>query len=753
MQGFISFLKKNKLNLTGISIILIITITIGMMFIELNKQMTFFLEDIKSHSNVEDFSFYPNIIAEEIINFDGDYTKALEEKVEFFSEKYHFTYENHIYKVLKENDKIIRIYQPKRKIDTPYIISGSGLVTDDGGAVIDLSYADYHNISVGDVISCNGKDFEIRGIALFPDKLSPIVDNTGLPYNRSNQMILMVSEADFKKIDVNENYEIVGIANENFDIKSFENDNEVYTLTRAKENPQIFKTVESKIMMNTIILSFSLTLLFSIVALLLIMTIVNSINTETAQIGVMKALGCTNWEISCGYFKYFIVILFPCLIGYAIGYLLLPEFSRAMMSDVIFPISSQNINLVIFILLTLCPAIVFSVLAWMVAVCKVKKPALELIRSGGKKRENSIVRNMNKNLKHRTYLKNLRKIIIFAKPFILLFVIFAGFALGVQTQFAFTMYGMTSDITSKVMKGVNYNAMIQFINPVDEKYVDDNDLAFNQQTVHLINSDGESYPLNMCILEEKDSDLLELFDTEENKIFKNNIDGIIINKWMQQHYNLQKDDNVNFLIENNTYTMKVAAISSQIYGTTFYTSTKYAIELGLFTENEYNGVFTTKGIEFDSEKHLSIVSTSEIKESIESSSEIYIFFSLFFLITGVIIGLAMLILSMYTVINSYQKYISLMKIIGYTEKECEKIVKGFRIPSMIGYIVSIPYSYFLCRIMFGLVSTNSDIVYETEFNVVSVIICFLITILTTEFVLSIFLKKVRKVSFRIIMEH
>lgn len=334
---------------------------------------------------------------------------------------------------------------------------------------------------------------------------------------------------------------------------------------------------------------------------------------------------------------------------------------------------------------------------------------------------------------------------------ILFFVIFGGFALGVQIQFAFTMYNMTDSLTSEIMEGVNYSNTVRCIQKVEDKDIAESDLLFYQQSARL-DTERDSYSTELCILQNKKSNLLELFNKNGSLIETQKVNGIIINEWMCLHYGFELGDQIIIKIGSEKYEVTVATISKNIYGNTVYMNMDYAMKIGITDKETYNGFYTDRDIQFDSEKYLSITNTSEVTRSVENSSNIYIILSIFFLATGIVIGIAMLVLSMNTVVSNYQKYISLMKVLGYSERECSKVIKGFRTASMVGYVISIPYSFLLCWIMFGIVSKTSNMIFNVRFDIFSTIICFIMTFLITEIVLAMFLHKIHKISFRVVME-
>ncbi len=207
------------------------------------------------------------------------------------------------------------------------------------------------------------------------------------------------------------------------------------------------------------------------------------------------------------------------------------------------------------------------------------------------------------------------------------------------------------------------------------------------------------------------------------------------------------------MIDGEKYETKVSAVSKNVYGKKLYISSEAAKKAFDMNTDKYNGILTNDKITFDEEEHLSILSKQDMESSINQSSNIYRILSVILFVCGLVVGVTILALSLYSVTTNYKKYIAILKINGYSEKECDyAIINGYRAVSILGYVISIPYTFVLCTIMFNIISANSDMAYPISVNPVSIIICFVITVVITEIILYLSKRQLKKITFREIME-
>lgn len=122
------------------------------------------------------------------------------------------------------------------------------------------------------------------------------------------------------------------------------------------------------------------------------------------------------------------------------------------------------------------------------------------------------------------------------------------------------------------------------------------------------------------------------------------------------------------------------------------------------------------------------------------------------LLIGVILACTTLFLAITTVIKGNTKTIAMMRIFGYSQKECCKaLLGGYRPMSYIGFALGTVYQYVLLRIMVDIVFKDIDgvPVYEFDFLIMLISLAFFIIIYET--VMYCYSEKIKKISVKEIM--
>ena len=538
------------------------------------------------------------------------------------------------------------------------------------------------------------------------------------------------------------------------DILTMKRDENFYLFLEREENPQIYANVHSQITMNQIIMGFSMGILFSIAVLLVLITINEQIRGEYKNLGVLKALGYKNVELTIKYMFYFFIVGVPAFVGYFAGHLLSVTFYELVFGIFDVPYVFRGVVVENMLFFVLVPSVVFAFIAFLWAMFKVRKSALSMIYNDNSAMANKLVIYRNKKIHGTNYLKSVKSILLFSKMMVLIFVLFSGFALGVQIQFAYTTYHLTSSIKNLVLQEYNYEYNVRFKNPQTDDTEYEDSLKYFSETIRLKAKTDDNYDsLNLYVIHDKNTQLLNLITENGTVIDLQNLDGVVINKWMEMKYDLNVGDEISIVLNNEEHLVKVAAVSQSVYGSNIYVGKETAKNQFEIDFNEYNGIYTKDNVIEDDENILSIITKTEMKETIEQSTDVYGILSAMLFICGLVIGTITFMLSLFSVVQSNRHYISLMKVLGYTQKECNfTIISGYRKVDILGFAISIPYTIILSTIMFRLISVNSDMAYPTSINIISIICCLFITIGIVEVILWFFKKRLQKVSFREIME-
>ncbi len=122
------------------------------------------------------------------------------------------------------------------------------------------------------------------------------------------------------------------------------------------------------------------------------------------------------------------------------------------------------------------------------------------------------------------------------------------------------------------------------------------------------------------------------------------------------------------------------------------------------------------------------------------------------LIIGLALAFTTLFLAITTVINGNTKTIAMMRILGYSQKDCCKaILSGYRPMSYIGFAFGTVYQYALLRIMVDIVFKDIEGVPVYKFDFPVMLISLVVFIIIYEILMFVYSEKVKKISIKEIM--
>lgn len=115
------------------------------------------------------------------------------------------------------------------------------------------------------------------------------------------------------------------------------------------------------------------------------------------------------------------------------------------------------------------------------------------------------------------------------------------------------------------------------------------------------------------------------------------------------------------------------------------------------------------------------------------------------LIIGLVLAFTTLFLAITTVINGNTKTIAMMRVFGYSQKECcRAILGGYRPMSYIGFVIGTVYQYGLLRLMVDVVFKDMEGVPVYEFDFPVMLISLVVFIFVYEMIMYIYSEKIKK---------
>ena len=122
------------------------------------------------------------------------------------------------------------------------------------------------------------------------------------------------------------------------------------------------------------------------------------------------------------------------------------------------------------------------------------------------------------------------------------------------------------------------------------------------------------------------------------------------------------------------------------------------------------------------------------------------------LVIGLVLAFTTLFLAITTVINGNTKTIAMMRVFGYSQKECcRAILGGYRPMSYIGFVIGTVYQYGLLRLMVDVVFKDMEGVPVYEFDFPVMLISLVVFIFVYEMIMYIYSEKIKKISVKEIM--
>lgn len=122
------------------------------------------------------------------------------------------------------------------------------------------------------------------------------------------------------------------------------------------------------------------------------------------------------------------------------------------------------------------------------------------------------------------------------------------------------------------------------------------------------------------------------------------------------------------------------------------------------------------------------------------------------LMIGLALAFTTLLLAIITVINGNTKTIAMMRVFGYSQKECCKaILGGYRPMSYIGFAIGTGYQYALLRIMVDIVFKDVAGVPVYKFDFPVMLISLVVFIMIYEILMFVYSEKIKKISIKEIM--
>lgn len=127
-------------------------------------------------------------------------------------------------------------------------------------------------------------------------------------------------------------------------------------------------------------------------------------------------------------------------------------------------------------------------------------------------------------------------------------------------------------------------------------------------------------------------------------------------------------------------------------------------------------------------------------------------FAIMIFTIGVLLSGITLFLALTSVVYGNTKTISMMRVFGYTSKDCkDAVLGGYRIPAYIGFVIGTFYQYGLLKMTLMIIFKDYEEIPEYNFDVQACIVVLISFVILYELIMYGYAKRIRKISLKEVM--
>jgi hypothetical protein len=179
--------------------------------------------------------------------------------------------------------------------------------------------------------------------------------------------------------------------------------------------------------------------------IMLIFYIKHYIDTHKKELGILKALGYSNFKIAKNFWVFGFSVLTGATLGFVGAFLIMPSFYETQNEDKILPEITIHFHPILLLCLVVVPTVLFAVLAVCYACYKLKKPVMLLLKDNLQTSAKMRIRRQEENRELR-FIDDLKKNTLRSHKTLVFFIVFAAFCFSAMTQMSASMKDLSSVI-------------------------------------------------------------------------------------------------------------------------------------------------------------------------------------------------------------------------------------------------------------------------------------------------------------------
>ena len=175
--------------------------------------------------------------------------------------------------------------------------------------------------------------------------------------------------------------------------------------------------------------------------IMLLFYVKNYIDMHGKELGILKALGYSNFKIAKHFWVFGLSVFVGCALGYVSAFLYLPSFYELQNAERLFSEIKVQLHPILAFLLVVVPAISFAALAVVYACFRLKTSVLDLLKEKHEHR----AKVSKKETKDMPFLKELTRSTVRGRKSLVFFIAFSAFCFSAMVQMSVSMKELSSE--------------------------------------------------------------------------------------------------------------------------------------------------------------------------------------------------------------------------------------------------------------------------------------------------------------------
>lgn len=677
----------------------------------------------------------------------------------------------------------IRLFKPRNKVNQVCIMDGK-LPKNKNEIAIDRMYADNNNYQVGQTIKVGKKKLKITGFVALSDYSALFSKNSDLMFDAIKFGVGIVSDEGFESFkDAKIYYNYAWTYNEKVDNEVNASNDFLNVLVKNVSGiddyipqyaNQAIHFTGDDMGGDEAMMTVLLYIIIGILAFVFAITTKNTIESEAPMIGTLRAMGYTKKEMLVQYMTLPILVsLVACIVGNILGY----TYFKDVMAGMYYGSYSLPTYVTIwsgdaFIKTTIIPFIMMVLINYGILMKSLKLSPLKFMKRDIKKAK----KNKKTLVLHRLgFFSQFRLSVILnnLSGYVTLFV-------GVLFAIILLMFGMdmhpvlnhyqdivVNNMTAKYQyilntpESVDTTAIEQafqtipqefrdsFLSLIDDQY----DEMYDNYKTKTKGAEAFSLYSLKTLPESTIEEDISLYGLQNNSQYIHIKSlpkkGVYISKDVADKYNLKKGDRISLKesYKDLRYTFEIKGIYDAPGSMALYMSKSYFNEVFNCQDGYFNGYFSNRKITDLKDDYIASTTTQDDLTKVSRQLNVSMG-EMFYLVEGFAIVMFIMLIYLLTkmIIENNKVSISMVKILGYTSKEIQKMyVHATTIVILISTLLSFGITTWILSYAFKIVFEEYAgwLPFYVEGSVY--IKMFIMTVISYLFVMMIQMKKIKKI--------